>query len=80
MTSEQLKRRNFIKNSAVIIGGTLTTIPLLAIGSLFKSKPEESEEVSPNEDLMREHGALRRIILIYRAGIHRIDSRSIFHL
>jgi hemerythrin-like domain-containing protein len=33
-------------------------------------KPEE--EVSPAEDLMREHGVLRRILLIYQFGIHRL--------
>jgi hemerythrin-like domain-containing protein len=32
------------------------------------------EEVSPAEDLMREHGVLKRIILIYREGLRRIDA------
>jgi hemerythrin-like domain-containing protein len=30
-----------------------------------KRKPEEAEEVTPAEDLMREHGAMRRLLLVY---------------
>jgi len=29
-------------------------------------KKEKEEEVSPAEDLMREHGILKRVLLIYR--------------
>ncbi len=32
---------------------------------------DEAEEVSANEDLMREHGALARILLVYEAAIAR---------
>jgi hemerythrin-like domain-containing protein len=35
-------------------------------------KEKKEEEVSPNEDLMREHGALRRILLIYDEGRERL--------
>jgi len=38
-------------------------------------KPEEGEEgVSPAEDLMREHGVLNRILLLYEEGIRRIET------
>jgi hemerythrin-like domain-containing protein len=33
----------------------------------------DEEEVSPAEDLMREHGVLKRILLIYGEAIRRID-------
>jgi hypothetical protein len=33
--------------------------------------PEEEVPVTPPEDLMREHGVLKRILLIYREGIRR---------
>jgi hemerythrin-like domain-containing protein len=33
---------------------------------------EHEEEVSPVEDLMREHGALRRILLVYGESLHRL--------
>lgn len=34
---------------------------------------EQVEPVTPPEDLMREHGVLKRILLIYREGIGRIE-------
>lgn len=37
-------------------------------------KEEEKEEVSPNEDLMREHGLLVRCLVIYREAARRIDN------
>ena len=36
--------------------------------------PGQKEEVSPGEDLMREHGVLRRMILIYRHCDSRLDN------
>jgi hemerythrin-like domain-containing protein len=36
----------------------------------------EEEEVSPAEDLMREHGVLKRILLIYGEAARRIDARE----
>ena len=36
-----------------------------------KERPED--EVSPAEDLMREHGILKRVILVYREAIRRLD-------
>jgi len=35
--------------------------------------PEEEVPVTPPEDLMREHGVLKRILLIYREGIRRLQ-------
>jgi hemerythrin-like domain-containing protein len=42
-----------------------------------KPKPgagEAEEEVSPAEDLMREHGVLKRVLLIYGESVRRLDS------
>jgi hemerythrin-like domain-containing protein len=36
------------------------------------------EEVSPVEDLMREHGGLNRILLIYEEGLRRFRSKEDF--
>jgi hemerythrin-like domain-containing protein len=36
----------------------------------------EAEEVSPPEDLMREHGVLKRVLLVYDEAIRRIDARQ----
>jgi hemerythrin-like domain-containing protein len=37
---------------------------------------DEEEEVSPAEDLMREHGVLKRALLIYREAVRRIDTKQ----
>jgi hemerythrin-like domain-containing protein len=39
---------------------------------------EEEEEISPGEDLMREHGVLKRILLIYGEVIRRLDAAEDF--
>jgi hemerythrin-like domain-containing protein len=54
--------------------------PLLAQGEgrSAPQKRDEDEDVSPAEDLMREHGVLKRILLIYREVVNRIDSRREF--
>ena len=31
-------------------------------------------EISPTEDLMREHGVLKRILLVYSEAVHRLDA------
>jgi hemerythrin-like domain-containing protein len=38
------------------------------------SEENAGEEVSPAEDLMREHGILKRVILVYREAIRRLDA------
>ena len=37
---------------------------------------EKEEEVSPAEDLMREHGVLKRVLLIYREAMRRMDAKE----
>lgn len=39
-----------------------------------KPKPEEEIEVTPNEDLMREHGVLRRIVIFYDEAATRLEA------
>jgi hemerythrin-like domain-containing protein len=76
-----LDRRTFLRVSA---GGTAAFLPAHAAGqergrSQTKSenhKEEEPEEVAPPEDLMREHGVLKRVLLVYRESIRRIDARE----
>jgi hemerythrin-like domain-containing protein len=44
-----------------------------------KDKPqgkEDEQEVSANEDLMREHGVLERILLVYEASLARMAERD----
>jgi hemerythrin-like domain-containing protein len=41
-----------------------------------EKKADEQDEVSPGEDLMREHGVLKRVLLVYGEAIRRIDARA----
>ncbi len=75
MSSELLSRRNFLKKAALVLGGSLIASPLLLAQPTLSLEKKE-EEISPNEDLMREHGVLRRIILIYREAIRRVEEKQ----
>jgi hemerythrin-like domain-containing protein len=46
--------------------------PAAALGAAKKQK--EEAEVSPAEDLMREHGVLRRALLVYEEWLRRVDA------
>ena len=50
----------------------------LLLASFASGAPEEEEEVAPGEDLMREHGVLNRLLLIYEEGLRRLDARQDF--
>lgn len=75
-------RRHFLGGAAAA-GGSLvlsacsegSLIPAKREGTAVK-KGEEEVGVSPAEDLMREHGVLKRILLIYRESIRRLESRQ----
>ena len=45
-----------------------------------KKKPKEEEEIGPGEDLMREHGVLRRALLVYGEAGRRLESGAEFDL
>jgi hemerythrin-like domain-containing protein len=69
-------RRAFLTGSAVLIGARVA-----APAPVFGAAPQEEEgqeDVTPAEDLMREHGALNRILLIYDEAISRIDAKKDF--
>lgn len=66
-------RRAFLKKGITL--GTLAGIT--GMGLFTSCKEEGEEEVSPSEDLMREHGVLNRILLIYDAcKLHLINNES----
>src|SRR5271165_5864965 len=62
---QQLTRRELIAQAA-----TLTTAGLIA-PNLFAAEAKEPE-VTATEDLMREHGVLRRALLVYSESIPKI--------
>ena len=61
-------RRAFIK-AGLLIGGV--SAAGLRVG---RGAEEKEEEVSPGEDLMREHGVLKRVLLVYGEAIRRLDA------
>ena len=68
--SNQSSRRRFIKAGGIFIAASGVGA---AVKAFAKEEEKENEEVSPPEDLMREHGVLKRILLIYSEVIRRID-------
>jgi hemerythrin-like domain-containing protein len=56
-------RRKFVNNIVL-----LSASSVIGLGTLSScQKEKEEEEITPSEDLMREHGLLSRILLIYDA-------------
>lgn len=48
----------------------------LVRGANEKIDDQDEDEVSPAEDLMREHGVLKRVLLVYGEVIRRIDANQ----
>ncbi|RAJ80220.1 hemerythrin-like domain-containing protein [Chitinophaga dinghuensis] len=67
-------RRNFIEN-----GLKITVVSgVLGIGLLpgCKDKEKDEDEISPPEDLMREHGILNRVLLVYDHFLQMLASNE----
>ena len=70
-------RRGFLRMAAP--AGSAALLPSAQLlASQTKKKQEAEEEVSTNEDLMREHGILKRVLLAYDKIIRRIRARQDF--
>lgn len=69
-------RRDFVKIAA--LGGAILLLSCSKKASLLPDEALEEkdrgEEISPAEDLMREHGVLKRLLLVYRHYIQSFDS------
>ena len=63
-------RRAFLKSGIFMGGAALAGVGVLRAAD--REKDKEEEEVSPAEDLMREHGVLKRVLLIYEEAIRRM--------
>jgi len=82
------RRRDFLVRAGgaglLIAGGVGPAAPAAAAvkpgagADKKKGKAEEEPEVAPPEDLMREHGVLNRILLLYEEGIRRVDTKQPF--
>lgn len=69
---EEISRRKVLH--AIGRGGLgLVLVPGVMAGQGKQKEQAEGEEVAPAEDLMREHGLLNRILLIYEDAGHRLS-------
>lgn len=72
MKNEQSSRRAFLR-SGIIVGASAVA------GLSVAAEPEKKEEeVAPPEDLMREHGVLKRVLLVYGEVLRRMDAKQDF--
>src|SRR6516162_2757118 len=70
-SATDLARRNFLTTSASAAGLILLPASTL-LADEKKKQGGGDEDVSTNEDLMREHGILKRVLLAYDEVIRRI--------
>jgi hemerythrin-like domain-containing protein len=69
-------RRSFLHTTS-LLAAAATVLPAMLLAQKRAGK-EQEDDVSTNEDLMREHGILKRVLLIYDEVIRRIDTRQDF--
>ena len=66
-------RRKFLGTSGLVFAASA----LGGAASLFgKEEEKKNDDVSPPEDLMREHGVLKRILLVYGEALRRMDANE----
>jgi hemerythrin-like domain-containing protein len=75
-------RREFVQGSATV-GASILVTGLAGAGVAVgkngnPTKPVGDEGVSPPEDLMREHGVLKRLLLVFGEAAERIDHKQDF--
>jgi len=72
-TDPHSTRRNFLRTGGIIVA----TSVMGPAGTLLAKEEEEKEaEVSPPEDLMREHGVLKRVLLVYGEALRRLEAQE----
>jgi hemerythrin-like domain-containing protein len=82
-------RRNFLRHTSVVCGGLALPAVAVAAQQAYaredakpeakdKDKLKGAEEISPAEDLMREHGVLNRILLIYDEHLRLLAAKKPF--
>jgi hemerythrin-like domain-containing protein len=71
-------RREFMKKGGLLVAtaSVMQPLGLLAQGAVIEE--QKGKEISPAEDLMREHGVLSRVLLIYDDIIGRLNSGKEF--
>jgi hemerythrin-like domain-containing protein len=75
-------RRGFLRNSSIAGAGLLAPVLVSAQQKAAPDKDKEKEkedaDISPAEDLMREHGLLNRLLLIYDEHLRMLAAKRSF--
>jgi len=76
--SVDLERRLVVRNAALVGAAVaLPGLPLLASAHQQKAdSPDKEPEVTATEDLMREHGVIRRALLVYAETVPKLRQNS----
>jgi hemerythrin-like domain-containing protein len=75
----EIEKRNFLKRASVVAIAAGLIVPSAFVAARQKERRSEKQpEVTPPEDLMREHGVLDRLLLVYEAGLKKFDANEDF--
>jgi hemerythrin-like domain-containing protein len=72
-------RRRFLTAAATLGVAAIPLTPCILLADdkpKEKSKDQPDDEVGATEDLMREHGVLNRVLLIFEEGLRRIHAKA----
>lgn len=73
-------RRRFVRDALAttlaVVGGYVVALPRAGADEDEGKGAGQEKEVGPTEDLMREHGVLRRVLLIYEETLRRMSTHE----
>ena len=73
-----VNRRVFLRSGIIFSGAVLAAAGRLRGAEKEKESEKKEIDVGPPEDLMREHGVLKRVLLIYGEALRRLDAKQDF--
>ncbi|MEN3290341.1 MAG: hypothetical protein V7634_4641 [Bradyrhizobium sp.] len=77
--SAELDKRHLLKlTSVAVVAGGLALSPTAALAAAKEKGGAKEPEVTPPEDLMREHGVLDRCLLVYEACVRKFSANEDF--
>jgi hemerythrin-like domain-containing protein len=77
--ADTIDRRSLLKVAAVALSAAVPGVIAVPVAAQQEPGPNKEQfEVTPAEDLMREHGLLKRILLIYDEVANRIAAKKDF--
>ena len=78
MLENSSNRRSFLRKASIAGAGLLAPLAFAQQKPEEKEEEKEDEKISPAEDLMREHGVLNRILLIYDHHLRLLAEKKPF--